>query len=241
MRTIDSRKLKALGYQAGDKLKFSGLEVICLESQSGENLLLVRNVLLGPGWPQIHKLLVSAQFEPRLLSLGSNQVVLVEDLPDVRRILETAALDARSIRQTEVHIDDIGFVALEEKISRKPKHLFLPALSVVFVIVTGILWGSIRSSPEEVQNQVFSPLCIVDASRADFESWLSSSLGSEQVSKDQVLDIDTELGKLQLVVEETIGSAARVTGVAVCDDGRELIINHRVDTSGTGVVLELGQ
>ena len=42
-------------------------------------------------------------------------------------------------------------------------------------------------------------------------------------------------------MDSTIGSAAKVSGVAVCADGRELVINHRVDTSGMGAVLELGQ
>jgi hypothetical protein len=53
--------------------------------------------------------------------------------------------------------------------------------------------------------------------------------------------MNTELGELTVLVESIIGSAAKVTGVAECSEGRERVINHRVDTSGSGVVLELGQ
>jgi hypothetical protein len=81
----------------------------------------------------------------------------------------------------------------------------------------------------------------VDSSQAEFDSWLASALTSEAVITYQVLEIATDLGTLELRVDSTIGSAAKVSGVAVCDDGRELVINHRVDTSGTGTVLELGQ
>ncbi len=53
--------------------------------------------------------------------------------------------------------------------------------------------------------------------------------------------MNTGLGEMTVLVESVIGSAAKVTGVAECSDGRERAINHRVDTSGSGAVLELGQ
>ena len=48
------------------------------------------------------------------------------------------------------------------------------------------------------------------------------------------------MGQLDIIVESIIGSAAKVTGVAVCSDGRQRAINHRIDTSGEGAVFELG-
>ena len=81
----------------------------------------------------------------------------------------------------------------------------------------------------------------MDSSQAEFEAWLASSLASDSLTANQSLEVATDFGRLELSVDSTIGSAAKVSGVAVCADGRELVINHRVDTSGMGAVLELGQ
>jgi hypothetical protein len=76
---------------------------------------------------------------------------------------------------------------------------------------------------------------------AEFENWLSQTLDSEEsLSWGLELQKQTELGQLNIIVENTIGSAAKVTGVAVCSDGRERLVNHRIDTSGEGAVFELG-
>lgn len=238
---MDARKLTALGYQVGPKLKFAGLEVVCLESQLRQKLLYVTSRFWGPSWPQIHFCLSSISPEPRLLSLGKTPSLLLDDTPESRAFLESLSKTAKASRQREVHIDDIGFVELEGKPVRDLKQFVLPSISVVVVLFLSFIWGSASSAPIEDSEQETRTSCIVDSSQTEFELWLASSLASESLTANQVLEIATDLGRLELSVDSTIGSAAKVSGIVVCDDGRELVINHRVDTSGTGAVLELGQ
>ena len=236
MRAMDARKLNALGYQVGPKLKFADLEVVCLESQLGQKLL-VTGRFWGPSWPQIHFYLSSISPKPKLMTFRETPALLVDDAPVARAILESLSRTSKAFRESEVHIDDIGFVELEGKPVRDLKQFVLPAVSILAVLVLGLVWGL---APLEAKEQATESSCIVDSSQAEFDSWLASALADLAISK-EVLEIATDLGRLELRVDSTIGSAAKVSGVAVCDDGRELVINHRVDTSGTGAVLELGQ
>jgi hypothetical protein len=236
---MDARKLNALGYQVGPKLKFADLKVVCLESQLGQKLL-VTGRFWGPSWPQIHFYLSSIYPKPKLMTFRKTPALLVDDAPVARAILESLSRTSKAFRESEVHIDDIGFVELEGKPVRDLKQFVLPAVSVLAVLVLGLVWGSASSAPLEAKEQASESSCIVDSSQAEFDSWLASALADLAISK-EVLEIATDLGTLELRVDSTIGSAAKVSGVAVCDDGRELVINHRVDTSGTGAVLELGQ
>ncbi len=240
MRAMDARKLNALGYQVGPKLKFANLEVVCLESQLGQKLL-VTGRFWGPSWPRIHFYLSSISPKPKLMTFRKTPALLVDDAPVARAILESLSRTSKAFRESEVHIDDIGFVELEGKPVRDLKQFVLPAVSVLAVLVLGLVWGSASSAPLEPKEQASESSCIVDSSQAEFDSWLASALALDPAISKEVLEIATDLGRLELRVDSTIGSAAKVSGVAVCDDGRELVINHRVDTSGTGAVLELGQ
>jgi hypothetical protein len=237
---MDARKLNALGYQVGPKLKFADLEVVCLESQLGQKLL-VTNRFWGPSWPQIHFYLSSISPKPKLVTFRKSPALLVDDVPVAREILESLSRTSRAFRESEVHIDGIGFVELEGKPVRDLKQFIFPAVSVLAVLVLGLVWGSASSAPLEAKEQAHESSCIVDSSQAEFESWLANSLVSKSVSTNQALEVATDLGRLELTIDSTMGSAAKVSGFAVCDDGRQLLINHRLDTSGAGEVLGLGQ
>jgi hypothetical protein len=146
MRAIDARKLNALGYQVGPKLKFADLEVVCLESQLGQKLL-VTGRFWGPSWPQIHFYLSSISPKPKLVTFRKTPALLVDDAPVARAILESLSRTSKAFRESEVHIDDIGFVELEGKPVRDLKQFVLPAVSVLAVLVLGLVWGSASSAP----------------------------------------------------------------------------------------------
>jgi len=241
MKAMESRKLNALGYQLGPKLKIPGLEVMSLENQTGQQMLLIAGLVLGSTWPQIYLYLSKLNPAPRFVSVGKTPFVLIEDSSEARRLLELLPRDIRANRGREVHIEDIGFVELETKSVRQIRSLLLPAATVVGVVVLGLLWKPPISTSTDAKTEESGVSCIVDASKAEFHNWLSLVLGSQQISQGQVLEISTGLAQADLTVESTIGSAARVSGIAVCEDGRELEINHRVDLSGKGNVIELGQ
>jgi hypothetical protein len=138
-------------------------------------------------------------------------------------------------------LEGIGFVELESKPRPNVKLLALPLFSIVCVVSLGIFWGSSQQESQSVEVAPLVGTCIVDLGPAEFENWLSQTLDSEEsLSWGLELQKQTELGQLNIIVENTIGSAAKVTGVAVCFDGRERLVNHRIDTSGEGAVFELG-
>jgi hypothetical protein len=110
------------------------------------------------------------------------------------------------------------------------------------VVALGLFWGGDRKTSEKLTTTLTPNECIVDANSSEFDAWLSDSLGTfSEPSPGEEIQKSTPKGQLQIVVDGLIGSAAKVSGAAVCTDGRQREINHRIDISGTGAVLELGQ
>ena len=242
MRALVSRKLTALGYSIGPRLKFIGVELTCLNDPKGLAMLLVSNVFYGPSWPQIHKALEHLVPAPTLMTHGNTPAVLIADSTTNRELIAKLFNVANASRVRQVHLEGVGFVELEANPKLDPKQLVLPLVSIVLVIGLGIFWGTTSKPAPGVEVSPASAACIVDLNRNEFESWLRETLRSEKrLDPGQEIQIVTAMGKLNIAVESTIGSAAKVSGVAICQDGRERLINHRVDTSGSGAVLDLGQ
>jgi hypothetical protein len=241
MRNLLSRKLSASGYTIGAELKLRGVEATCLENRLGTPMLLISSSRFGPSWAQIHKAVEQLAPKPVLLSLGSTPAVLVEDSASARLLIESIFERAKADRNREVHLEGVGFVLLDTEVKLELKKFLLPAISVALVIALGIFWSA--SEPTK-QTEVALPAlndCIAELSPAEFEKWLSQTLSSAEVlSGGLQLQKQTELGQLDIVVESTIGSAAKVTGTVTCADGRQRLVNHRIDASGEGAVLELG-
>ncbi len=246
MRPVVARKLTALGYSTGKKLKLPGVEAICVQDPLGQSMLLVSNVFYGPSWVQIHKSVEHLIPTPSLITLGNTPAVLMADTVSNRELIASLFERANTSRNKQVHLDGVGFVELENKAKPEFKLLALPLISIILVVGLGIFWSSSQQQSQQ-QNEGVEVLtaadsCIVDANKSEFESWLGESLSNQPaLSVGQEIQINTELGELTVMVESIIGSAAKVTGVAECSDGRKRVINHRVDTSGSGAVLELGQ
>jgi len=241
MRALESRKLTALGYSIGQKLKLRGVEAHCLTNYRGDCLLLVSNVFYGPSWAQIFKSLEHLVPTPTLITHGKTPAVLVADSSDARELIGSLFQIANTSRGKQVHLEGIGFVELASKPKQDLKLLVLPLASVVCVVTLGIFLGGSQQKSHSVVVAPVVDTCVVDLNPTDFENWLSETLNSEVTLGAGIeLQRQTELGQLNIVVENTIGSAAKVAGKAVCADGRERLVNHRIDTSGEGAVFELG-
>ena len=246
MRPVVARKLTALGYSTGKKLKLPGVEAICVQDPQGQSMLLVSNVFYGPSWVQIHKSVEHLIPTPSLITLGKSPAVLMADTVSNRELIASLFERANTSRNKQVHLDGVGFVELENKAKPEFKLLALPLISIILVVGLGIFWSSSQQQSQQQNEGVeFLPVtdsCIVDGNKSEFDSWLGESLENQPtLSVGQEIYMNTELGELTVLVESIIGSAAKVTGVAECSDGRNRAINHRVDTSGSGAVLELGQ
>jgi hypothetical protein len=242
MRATVARKLTALGYSTGKKLKLPGVEAICVQDPLGQSLLLVSNVFYGPSWAQIYKSVEHLIPTPSLITPGNTPAVLIADSASNRELVASIFERANASRSKQVHLDGIGFVELENKAKPELKFLALPLISIIFVVGIGIFWSNNQQQKVGVEAITAAESCIVDANKSEFERWLGESLENQQaLSVGQEIQMNTGLGELSVLVESIIGSAAKVTGVAECSDGRKRAINHRADTSGSGAVLELGQ
>ena len=242
MRNLNSRKLSAAGYLVGEKLRVFGVEATSIKDQLGTKLLLISNVPHGPSWPQIHKALEQLDQEPALVTLGKQPAAIVQDSEQARQKVRSLAKNANSARSRQVFLEDVGFVELESRPKPNWRLFLFPLVSLLLVLTVGAL-GVPKEQPKG-QDKILELVtaCIVDSSRSEFNQWLSKSLESElSLIAGQEIDIEGEIADLKIVVDNVIGSAAKVSGSAKCSDGRVLKINHRVDTSGTGDVLELGQ
>jgi hypothetical protein len=246
MQSVVARKLTALGYSTGKNLKLPGVEAICVQNPNGLAMLLVSNVVYGPSWAQIYKSVEHLIPTPNLITLGNTPAVLIADSTSNREQIGSLFERANASRSKQVHLDGVGFVELENKSKPELKLFALPLISIFLVVGLGIFW-SISQQQSQEQNEGAEVLtaadaCIVDANKSEFERWLGESLENQPaLSVGQEIQMNTELGELTVLVDSIIGSAAKVTGVAECSDGRKRAINHRVDTSGSGAVLELGQ
>ena len=246
MRSVVARKLTASGYSTGKKLKLPGVEAICVQNPNALAMLLVSNVFYGPSWAQIYKSVEHLIPTPNLITLGNTPAVLIADSTSNRELIGSLFERANASRSKQVHLEGVGFVELENKSKPEFKLLALPLVSIVLVVGLGIFWSSSQQQSQQ-QNEGAEVLtaadsCIVDANKSVFDSWLAESLENQPaLSVGQEIQMNTELGELTVLVESIIGSAAKVSGVVECSDGRNRAINHRVDTSGSGAVLELGQ
>jgi hypothetical protein len=246
MRAVVARKLTALGYSPGKKLKLPGVEAICVQDPLGQSMLLVSNVLYGPSWAQIYKSVEHLIPTPNLITLGKTPAVLMADSTSNRELIRSLFETANTSRSKQVHLDGVGFVELETKAKPELKLFALPLISIFLVVGLGIFWSSSQQQNqqqnEEVEALTAVDSCIVDGTKSEFDRWLGESLSNQPaLSAGQEIQMNTGLGELTVLVESIIGSAAKVTGVAECKDGRKRAINHRVDASGSGAVLELGQ
>jgi hypothetical protein len=209
-------------------------------------MLLVSNVFYGPSWAQIYKSVEHLNPSPSLITLGKTPAVLIADSTSNRELIGSLFERANASRSKQVHLDGVGFVELENKAKPELKLFALPLISIILVVVLGLFWSSSQQQSQQPNEGTevitVADSCIVDANKSEFERWLGESLENQPaLSVGQEIQMNTELGELTVLVESIIGSAAKVTGVAECSDGRKRAINHRVDTSGSGAVLELGQ
>jgi hypothetical protein len=242
MRALAARKLTALGYSVGQKVKIRGVDATCLSNQTGDPLLLVSNSWFGPSWAQVHKALEHLDPKPILITAGNTPVVVIADSEEGRTSLGGLFDAAIASRGKQVHLEGVGFVELETKAKLDLRLFVLPLFSIVAVVALGMFWLSSQQPSQNLEPDPVAIGCVVDSDRSEFERWLIESLGSEsELGLGQEIQVSTATGKLNVVVESKIGSAAKITGTASCKDGRERAINHRVDTSGSGAVLELGQ
>lgn len=240
MRAQDQRKLSAMGFQVREQLKFPGLETTRLQDPTHQELLLISPKASGPSWPQVYQALDDFGPTLRILSAGKEPVIIVLDSVAARRALAQLSRVAKDSRGSEVFLEDLGFSDIEQKAKFDIKNLLLPAVSVAVVITVGFILGK---EPGQVENQdalSVNETCVIDLTENEFRSWLAKTVQTQApLSVGVTIQKATELGTVEVLVEAVLGSAAKVSGGVTCPDGRDRLVNHRIDTSGSGTVLEL--
>lgn len=240
MRVQDLRKLSALGYTVREQLKTPGLETTRVQDQAGGELLLISPKLFGPTWPQVHQSLI--QFGPVLKTLSALEKpkIIVSDSDEARQAIYCLSVDARKSRESEVFLEEVGFSRIRQNKTFDFRFLLLPSISVVAVIAIGLFFRSQQAPVENQAVQLIKPSCVVDLTEIEFQSWLAEATRLEgPVTAGDLIQLSRDAGDLEVRVDVVLGSAAKLSGIAVCLDGRNRLVSHRVDTSGSGTVLEL--
>lgn len=240
MRAQDQRKLSAMGFQAREQLKIAGLDTTRLFDSTHQELLLISPKATGPSWPQVFQALVDFGPSLRILSAGKEPVVFVLDSVAARQALAQLSRAAKDSRGSEVFLENLGFSNIEQKAKFDMKNLLLPAVSVAVVITVGFILSTEPAPVENQDVQSVNETCVIDLTENEFRSWLAKAVQTQApLSVGVTIQQATEVGDLEIIVEAVLGSAARVSGAVTCPDGRDRLVNHRIDTSGSGTVLEL--
>ena len=241
MRALFNRKLVALGYSKGQRLKIPGVEASCLSNQQGDRLLLVSNVFYGPSWAQIFKALEHLVPQPKIITIEKTPAVLISDSAEARDLVGNLLQIANASRSNQVHLEGVGFVELNSKLKPNRRFLVLSLASVVCTIALGLLWVSGQPSSSSETVAPAEELCVADFSKAEFEGWLRETLSAQtDIGVGKNYQASTPNGELNILVERTLSSTAKISRVATYSAGRQRLINHRIDISGSGAVLELG-
>jgi hypothetical protein len=238
MRFTHRRLLLARGFELGLPVRIRGLVVFQAVDANAARILLIRGKLIGPSWPSINSILDQSGIETKILEMAPYWII-APDQPFVREVLESAATVARQSHTESVLIPGEGFVpsVVEKKFA--PRVFAGPVALLVLSIVLAV---ALQLSPEDKQQAVEQePLidCALDLAPEELNAWVAKALAGE--SKSESVVIQTELGLLNLEVEQTLGSTQSVSGYLECQDGRTKALQYRLDSSSAGAMVELGE
>lgn len=238
MRFTNSRLLLARGFELGPQVSIRGLVVFQAVDANAVRLLLIRGKLFGPSWPSIATVLEQSGIEIRILEIGAHWVI-APDQEFVREVLDQVAVLAQKSRAESLLVPGQGFVpsVLEKKFA--PRVFAGPIALLIFSIVLAVTLQPSPKEKEQAKEKVPSIVCALDLAPLELNAWIAQTISSEGKSGSVV--IQTELGLLNLEVEQILGSTQSVSGYLECQDGRTKALQYRLDSSSTGAMVELGE
>ena len=75
---------------------------------------------------------------------------------------------------------------------------------------------------------------------SEIRNWILSAIDSGEVVSDTISQT-SELGQIEIMIRNTIGSTISASGTISCQDGRQKQLSFRADLSGEGYLVTLGE
>ena len=82
--------------------------------------------------------------------------------------------------------------------------------------------------------------CALDMVESEFNSWLKTQISGREVSSARTFVIRTDLGEINMEIEQSLGSTQFVTGVFNCEDNRSKRFQFRTDSQPGRALVDLG-
>jgi hypothetical protein len=238
MRQAHLRTLAARGISVQGALKISGLDAYQATGEAGQATLVFSGAAAGPSWVSIGQILESSDVGFSLVTL-SRPYFVVDDSSEVRQLLEGILPVSRQSVREEVFVEGQGFLVsvLPKKFDAR---LLIAPISVLVGTMAFAFW--ILGKPAQSPDSAVIPLaCAIDMTQAEFASWLQEQILTTDESVADQLVIRTELGIIDLTIEQTLGSTQLMSGAFSCEDGRSTTLQFRTDSEQAGSFVDLGQ
>lgn len=242
MRKNLERKLGALSYNLGPKLRLVGLQAE-LATKGDQKLILLQGNTLRAHWSQLYVALNNLGHEPKVIRIGEKFLLQVSDSTSLREDLAGLALRLVSNRESMVHLPGIGFEPTADSGNTKSRAKFLgPVLSLILALAAWFaLAGQENESENELSAELTAPIsCILEGSQTEFQSWLDNQLqGRDKELLDSNLLLDTEVGSATISVADQVGDAILVNVKVACDGRETKEFLFRADRSLIGPLVQL--
>ena len=238
MRQSHLRTLAARGLSVQKSIGIRGIDAYLSLEKEGSSQLVFSGSWLGPSWINIAHVLDMHEVKFSVFMLGRPYLV-AEDSGNLRSILSHMTSAAKRSIRDEVFIEGEGFVVSGMKKGIDVSALIAPAivLSISVILAANTFFSSPPNQENLPQEDPLS--CALDMSDSGFSSWIRQQLVSRDKTPASQLLVQTEIGVINLTVEQTIGSTQLMTGTVGCDDGRSRTLKFRTDTQDGGGFLEL--
>ncbi len=236
MRQVQLRTLAARGIAVQGALKISGLDAYEALSGGGNSVLVFSGAVIGPSWVSIGHVLETHDLRFSIVSLGRPYFV-ADDSSQLRSVLEVLWLVSKQSSRDEVFVKGEGFLVSQIRKRFDARVLIAPAALLAFVLTIGFGLGE---SEQESIEEVLPLTCALELSDKEFASWLKDQIFSREQTKANQLVIQTEMGVINLTVEQTLGSTQLISGTFGCEDGRSISLQFRTDAQQGGGFVELG-
>lgn len=219
--------------------KIQGLAVYEAIDGQGSKLLIFCGGALGPNWVSIGFLLEQQGIKYSLVDFGRTYFIS-PDTQELRWFLSQVLRLTRASVREEVFVKDVGFLISDLPKKFDARALIAPA--VIFV-ATVLIWSLQFSSPAAVVESVeptISISCALDLTESEFRMWLKNQVENAN-SKGSELVIQSDLGLVNLQIEQSLGSTQLVNARIECQDGRSQKYQFRTDSQRGGELVELGE
>jgi hypothetical protein len=218
-------------------MRIDGLDAYEALDDGGGRVVVFGGALIGPSWVSIGHVLEAHDFTFSIVSLG-RPYLIADDSSQLRSLLQLLWSVSKRSSRDEVFVPDEGFLLSEIPRRFDLRVLIAPAALLAVVIALGT--SSLIAPQEEKSIEVLPITCALEMNESEFEAWLKEQIFERDQTSAKQLVIQTEMGLINLTIEQTLGSAQLIRGTFGCDDGRSITLQFRTDEKQGGGFVELG-